>query len=95
MVTQDGTTTLKKEKDQSLLKQNVQENLSETQGLPNISPPITYEMMEETETQEAAVFRDFMENLELWKSLTNREAMQRIKKIHDEAAQELKEQNQA
>lgn len=95
MAIQDGTMTLEKEKDQSLLKQNAQENLSEMQGLPNIAPPITYELLEETETAEAAVFQDFTENLELWKTLTNREALQRIAAIHRRVEEELRAQDQA
>ena len=75
MAIQNGAVTLEKAKDQSLLNQNAQEDLSEMQELPSIAPPITYEMLEESETKEAAVFRNMRENMELWATLTDREAL--------------------
>lgn len=78
---QNGVAMSNEEKDQSLLKQNAAENLSEMQGLPSISM-ITYEMLEESETKEAAVYKDMRENPELWKNLTIQESFQRIEKIH-------------
>ena len=78
---QNGITMSNEEKDQSLLKQNAAENLSEMQGLPSISM-ITYEMLEEAETKEAAVYKNMRENPELWKNMTNRERLQRIEEIH-------------
>ena len=78
---QNDATMSNEEKDQSLLQKNAEENLSEMQGLPSISM-ITYEMLEESETKEAAVFKDVRENLELWKNMTNKERFQRIDEIH-------------
>lgn len=79
----------KEENDQSLLKQSVTENLSEIQGFPTIFP-ITYEMIEESETKEAAVFQDMADNLELWRTLNNREAMERITMIHSQVEKAMK-----
>ena len=93
MAIQNGTMTLEKEKDQSLLKQNVGENLSEMQELPSIAPPITYELLEETETAEAEVYQDMMDNPELWKSMTSGEVLQRIAEIHKRVEAELRAQD--
>lgn len=86
---QNGIMMSKEENDQSLLKQRVKENLSETQGLPTIFP-ITYEMMEESEAKEAAVFQDMADNLKLWRTLSNREAMERIAMIHSQVERVMK-----
>ena len=94
MAIQNDAVTLEKTKDQSLLNQNAQEDLLEMQGLPSIAPPITYEMLEESETKEAAVSQDMIENLELWKSMTDEEMSQRIAEIYRRVEEELRAQDQ-
>ena len=92
MAIQNDAVTLEKAKDQSLLNQNTRENLLEVQGLPSIAPPITYELLEETETAEAEVYQDMMDNPEIWEKLTNREVLQRIAAIHRRVEEELRAQ---
>ena len=91
---QNGTMMSKEENGQSLLKQSVPETLSGMQELPEMSV-VTYEMMEASETKEAAVFRDMGENLDLWKTLTNKEALKRIRMIHHQVEEEMEAQNKA
>ena len=95
MAIQSKTMKLEKTKDQSLSKQTAQENLSEMQGLPSIAPPITYEMLEESETKEAAVSQDMIENMELWKAMTDKEMSQRIAEVYRRVEAELRAQEQA
>ncbi len=65
------------------------EENDQSQGFPTIIP-VTYEMMEESETKEAAVFQDMADNLELWRTLNNREAMERITMIHSQVEKAMK-----